>query len=537
MSSGRREMQLNTQERALSTDVNRLQKFVAFDQGEFFRYLLSTQVNDDLDAAAVVTESAGLEAPMRAEVINGLTVRPQSGSRDLLIDPGVLYALSPDGDPDASNYKFVRDPGVPLLGALTMTANASGSIRIDIIECQVTNLVIEEDNRDFFDSVTGLFTASTVTKATEGRLVYRVRMGTPGGGFPGAVAGWLPLAVALVADTSTTNDNIVFWDVRPTLNDRIYGSAPVTLARPRPWVNDQALNFATLTTGRGIVEAHLNGRRVGGRIRSGNDLGPTLTADSDLIDLTNAINLEAGFTQLTLTDSYVYLCTPFGLPRWARYTTGPANRKPRSPRGIPIRSMVPPDLNGRPSSPIPMPASWGSGVVAVTDAVCIVGGITKIVATTYGVIANAGDVRRIQGFKVLPVLAGPLATWTLTPGVHYPAHAKSIRFTARMAATGVYPNDTMQVFFRVLVYDELGVNVIHTIDLQTVEVSLGTVPTSFATQITNTFDVPIPTSYPTAPTQLKFAITAVTPTGGASITNVVYAVTTAQEPAVIGYTT
>src|ERR1700729_3903361 len=214
MASGDKEMVINSLARAVSTDQTRMQKFANADRAELFRFLLDISMgSDDLDANGVLTQYTTQNNPLNAEIIgNGLTVKPVVGALDLLVDPGLLYLLNPDAAPDDSNYKYVNDAGIGTTGLLAMTANSSGQTRIDVIECQnLVNATAETDNRDIFNPSTGAFNATTVSKAVKGYLTYRVRAGTPGSGFPGTAAGWLPLAVASVPTATTTNDTICFW--------------------------------------------------------------------------------------------------------------------------------------------------------------------------------------------------------------------------------------------------------------------------------------------------------------------------------------
>jgi hypothetical protein len=447
MPSGKKTLQFNTQERAISTDENRLQAFAAYSDGELFRYMLNTSAEDDMQAAAVISDN--VSEPMPAEIINGLMMQPQAGNLNIAITPGCAYVLLPDGDPDASAYKYVRDSGSR--GVLTMTAGGGGAPRLDVIECQPSLVVVETDNRDIYNPTTGLFVATTVPKATQYQMTYRVRLGTPGAGFPGAVTGWTPLAVALVAGTATTNDQIVFWDVRPLLNDRVH--TPFALKTgPQAWMGQTLIQAApSLVTTTGYFSALLNGRRLGGELRSGNDAGPTLTTDADSIDLTSAINQEAGFTAVAWAEWFLYLATPYGLPRWARYTTSPVGRVPRSPRGIPIVSRIGPNPNGSPTSPIPLPASWGSGSVDMSSAVCVSAGYFDSGAVQQTFMGNDGGVfvrnSKFDSYHndypsppaVTGTIANPfdsmLAFFTFSGNIHFPANAKWIYVEAALVLT------------------------------------------------------------------------------------------------------
>jgi hypothetical protein len=438
-SSGRETVVYNTLERALSVDQNRAQKFAARDDAEVWRYMLDvSSATDDLDAGAITQEFSAQGNPLRAEVVNGLLVKPQNASLSLLVDPGLLYCIDPDAAPSAddSNYKFVRDAGVLALGSLLMTANAAGSTRIDVVECQRTGAadqVVETDNRDVFNPVTGFFTATPVTKAVAGTLTYRVRAGTAGQGWPGTAQGWLPLAVASVPAATVSNDTITFWDVRPMLNDREW---LYNMTRARPGVRRSLINTAVLATSSGVVEAVANGRRLGGRLRR----GTPGTDNANSLDLSVVANQEGtGAVFVGAIPWYLYLLTPFGLPRWARYLDVAAGvRVPRSPRGIPIISMVLPDTDGKPSAAIALPVGMGfsaPGPTTTTSGVAIGAGSSALGGGFYGddasgyMLANTADQAgpiEIIGTHTAGGTSAESADFTLTSGTHMPPNATAL---------------------------------------------------------------------------------------------------------------
>ncbi len=370
MSSGNRRLRINTQERAVSSDINRLQQFANQDSAEMARYLLNVRTDDDDPGVSV--EDGTVATPLGAQIINGFMVKPQSGNLSLFVDPGVLYAMAPDAAVDDSNYKYVRDAGISSLGLLLMTANSSGDIRIDVIECRINPVeLVVADSRDIFDPTTGLFSATSVTKELSARLEFRVRAGTPASGMPAHASGWLPLCVASVPDGTTSNDTITFWDVRPLVSDRARGPMATSCA-------DQLLSldgtfdylFATRAKLIGSARAILNGREVGGQFRK------TVPGSSvDYFDPLDADNQDTG----TITDGgitagdcvYIYVATPFVLPRWARYTDGPSGRVPQAPKGILVASLIEASYEGNPVSPIAMPASTGLGATTTAEAMCV----------------------------------------------------------------------------------------------------------------------------------------------------------------------
>lgn len=441
MSSGMREILINLRERALSDDTNRLQRFKSQDVGELFRYMLDVTGSDDLDAGSVVVEHTTLENPLRAEVINGLLVRPIAATLSLTVDPGVLYAVAPDGDADASAYKYVRDAGIPSAGTLALTANSSGSTRFDVVECSIDPVPATVNaTRDVFSVTTGTFTPTLVTKEVSGHLAYRVRLGTPGGGFPGTVAGWLPLAVVVSNTGALVTGDYTMWDVRPLTSDRQLAPSALSSSVPVAWAGKALASYGG-GTGGGRFDSILNGRRVGGRLRSGND-NPPLTADTETFSYTSAENRENGYAAAANSRWFLYLCTPYGLPRWAKYSTT-APRLPRSPRGIPMVSAVAPDADGRPSTGIPLPAPHAGHLVATSEAVCVASGFVDpfgafsgFFGDDDGMFYNVGEftppTQFTDGTQGIPGINGTVTAtpgnasvqFSFVPGTHYPAHAR-----------------------------------------------------------------------------------------------------------------
>lgn len=455
MPGGFQELVINPNERALSTDIMRLQRFKGRDVAEIFRAAIDSYAGtDDLDAGGLFSPVTTQNSPVAAEIMGGLLVSPQVGSLNLLVSAGVAFLYDPDAAPnsDESQYKLADDPGVTIAGTLVMTANTSGQTRIDVIECARSNIggsgtdqVIETDNRDVYNTTTGLFSATTVNKVTDGRLQYRVRQGTPGAGFPGTVAGWLPLAVASVPNTTTTNDTITFWDVRPLVGDRAF--QPFSKSKDLPHIDVKAVADGTGTYGAGhtaltgVFETtdvdfsttpQTPGRyRLGGRIRRGTPGSDTaLSPTVDGLDLGDTTNTDGSLSVSTPT-AYVYVLSPFNLPRWARYTdAGTGVRKPRSPRGIILASATAPKhFWGGPSAPISL-ASCGFAGQTTQRGTCIM----VLPAVGAGIPSSGVSDGRQQFSNALngtPTSGtitggGTLATFPLVDGTSHPAHAKAL---------------------------------------------------------------------------------------------------------------
>jgi hypothetical protein len=388
--SGPKSVEINPSERAVSIDINRLQQLIAQFQSEDARAIEDTLLGtDDLDGGSIETENTTQLTPDSALILSGLRVVPAVGSLNLTVTPGIIHMLDPDATPDPSDspYKEINDAGIPSSGIISMTGNSSGSTRIDVIECARVAApgyqVFETDNRDIYNNATQLFSPQTVNKVIGGALMYRVRQGTPGSGFPGSALGWVPLMVASVPNGSTTNDTMDFWDVRPMASDRIFPPYRLGSDYPR-WhhanyfvstsvVANKALLVGTVdASGSDLITPSPGFRRLGGRLRtSGISVDFPVAATYDGLDLNDSNNWSS---TLTTGLAYLYLLENlYGLPRWMRCTkASTGNRLPRSPRGFLVVSpTVPNSFYGTPSAVIGVPASTGLGSGTTAKGICL----------------------------------------------------------------------------------------------------------------------------------------------------------------------
>jgi len=516
MTSGLRSIVINPSERAVSSDINRAQSMSARGLAEAFRWMLDVnQGFDDTQAGGVEGQYNSPEAPMRGEVLGGLRVLVGIGNLQLGITAGLGMVIDPDSTPstDDSPYKFVSDPGVVTTsGTLVMTPNSSGSPRIDVVECtRIQYPSPEIDSRDIFNPSTGLFTATSVTKTTESSFQYRVRAGTPGAGFPGAVTGWLPLCVASVPTGTTTNDTITFWDVRPLVSDRAFGTSNLAYDLPRR----THLHYSSEASGAvgipfpvaGIAECTNGARRVGGRLLSG---APDSVDGDEYIDFVDPDNQEAGFGTSGSGIAYFYFLTPFGLPRWALYSTaGSGTRYPRSPRGIPLVSKTgPTHAYGQASAPIVFPAVFGfaGGVASGTGTVCW-GAVTYSTASgpslyfdlfscTDGWISRS----RTPTVNLTPATTPTTTTgtFTLTENAQIPASCKKLRMTLTVPVTTavadalvpVKPEFTLTLPSGQEAYAQSSTQILNT-----------NATTTLSTDLVFTFEIDVPNDYPTSSLQ------------------------------------
>lgn len=401
MSSGNKRVVFNTQERVVSTDLNRMQAFLGRDIAEFLRAVFESETNLDAQANAIETIYDSLGTPGKGVVIGGLRVQPQIGTTACTIGPGLIGITAPESplNPDDSPFKWVNDPGLDISHALFYTPTASsGGIRIDRIECSYSEVTLENAARNIYNPATSTFTTTAVDKVRSGRLTYRIVRGTQGGGMPAFTAGWLPLAVVSSPNNSLTWDTATVWDVRPLAVDREFAPflSKRELSRPKRQLmysqNTTTLSTASPTKLSGYEENVFGGYNAGGVINKG-----TPGTQTDGVDIADTTNQEPGFLFAGNRQWYLWHLFPFGLPRWARYTdVFPFGvRVPASPRGIPVvTTKGPSDMRGLPVSPIAFPTSTGlAGAVGTntSDAVMSAHGYIDLDDLPHGVLGS-GDI-------------------------------------------------------------------------------------------------------------------------------------------------
>jgi hypothetical protein len=447
MASGPKRLQINTRERAVSTDINRIQAFASAGLADFLRIWLLTQTS----ISGNETLPSGVGGPLVATVLGGLLVKPAIGAQTLTIDPGVVIVQRPDADASAddSQAKLVDDPGVTDTAVLPWVANPAGGIRIDIVECALVGedgagtgtgeTVIETASRDIYNPVTGAFTAATVDKVAAVRLQYRVRRGASGGGWPGLALGWCPLMVAIVPVGAATYDDVVCYDVRPLFSDYAFTGdvrRQNKITHASAYAGYQYEGDASVSGNRkffnGVVEGIYNGRHIGGTAPAG---GYNLS--------TNDYAVPNFITGMVAGWWHLYLAFPFGLPRWARYTATP--RVPGSMRGVVIASQQAPLADtGEPVEAIAFPTNLGFNSATTTTAFrvftapCTVymagnGGIFPTAVGADGWYSTAW-----YGTTPIAGLAGTHTTsfgydrWTfdLIEDVHVPVGATAVRLHA-----------------------------------------------------------------------------------------------------------
>lgn len=438
MSNGGKTVVFNTRERAISSDLNRLQDMGSRALGNLLqRRTRDTYNSTNVGSAVQNTGIVGGDTPLAADIHGGLMVQPNNPT-SLFIQPGTIGLVVTDSPAglDDSPYKLIDDPGVTSTGVLAFIA-AGASTRIDVVECQVIDTVQETDNRDIFDPATGLFTPQLVNKVVEKRLNYRIRPGTPGAGYPGHSTGWLPLAIISVPSTATDFDDCVFWDVRPLVQDAVNGNGNAIDREYGGGICKSGLECESVSSQSRVFGTALReyqGYLAGGRVHNTNILQDELYLNLNLQD--NRVGSEVEWVSVNTTVAIVALF-PEGLPRWVKYTSTAGTRVPMSFRGIlcagDITNMTI-DAWGRVSNVLP-PASTGldavSGGVLVTSSKSA--GSGSVLAINPFVM-NEDEVWYFSPSLSNPSQSGSTIIWTVDPSsntgddAYYPANTKQVYY-------------------------------------------------------------------------------------------------------------
>ncbi len=388
MASGTKALRVNTRERAVSTDIVRLQDFQQAAIAEVLRSLTLAS-SSELFSRGDGSVPAAAAAPMTAVILNGFLCRPQIGSANLYIDGGVMIVVDPDITPNADDSicKVVKDvTGVTTPGTISFLA-AGAATRIDVVEVARVDpsdpsCNVESASRDIYNPATGLFSATSVPKATDGRVQYRIRRGAEGGGMPALMSGWLPLMVASVPVGATNWDGVTCFDVRPLYADRA-SHANAIPAKNKILDAEMTAGFAYEANGGTGVRKFVNGRV--NAVYAGATVGGSLPAGG--LDLSTNDYAVANFIA-GMTDGWwsLYVAFPFALPRWCRYTPASVGyRMPSSFCGIPIASQQANDFLGAPMAALALPTNLGLSGTTIAAVRVFTGpckAATKILPTT-----------------------------------------------------------------------------------------------------------------------------------------------------------
>lgn len=441
MSQGDKRLVWNLRERVTSADLVRVQGLAAAEKAGLLRSFYNDALGDWWSAGGLQTPIGSSSPSLVGDVYGGLMVQPDNAGY-FLVTPGSLGVLEPSGlGADDNPYRVIVDPGVTSTLTLPFTSNAGGgSPRWDVIECQPADRMLEQQTRDIFNPATGIASPVLVDKVRAGQLNYRVRVGTPGSGFPGLAAGWLPLAVCCVPAGSSSLLQSDVWDVRPLVRERARpspsdgttGYAPIHACEYR--LRDAA--SATFNQWVGTAEASWNGYQAGGKLDRSTpstlaQFGSTGATGgrAGVFNLDLADNRSTAFTLAPNARVNLVALFPAGLPRWQRYSQVVigSGRIPNGPRGVLVATTNGPGANGSISA-VPLPTAMAFGVGATANG-CLI-------ASTFcdggsAPIACLGSDAEHWLSTAGPTVAGTVDGttgfhWDISPGVPWPLSARRV---------------------------------------------------------------------------------------------------------------
>ncbi len=445
MSQGDKRLVQNIRERIVSADLNDLQTIAAAEKAELLRSLYDDRVADWYLAPGLQVPIASSSPSLAFDVYGGLMVKPDSAGY-FLVQGGVAGFLLPTGlGTYDSPYRVVVDPGVVTPGSLPFTSNAGGGApRWDVVECQPVDTLLAQESRYIFNPGTGIASPEVVDKIRAMRLTYRVRLGTPGGGFPGLAAGWAPLAVVCAPAGSSSLLTSDVWDVRPLVRERTRRSFPVDASTGDGYAPNTAADYRMLTTSEnrwnGISEAEFNGYVAGGQLlRSTPSQLSQFGATTPTGGRFGSFNIDLSDNQSNYLPGsnagfYLVALFPYLLPRWQRYSQVAigSGRVPTGPRGILVATNTVPKTNGIVTGvAMPTAAQFGGGST-------FAGAVLAASQFNGAALQPGGAAGRVHewtyGFpKAQSAIVGSTFqfNFNINDGLHFPPHARRVRFAFR----------------------------------------------------------------------------------------------------------
>ncbi len=322
---------INTRERAVSTDINRLQDLLGQDLGEVFRGL-----------SGVHTYPAASPAEDRSAVLRGLTGTPGAGmSVDIAEGHALVMAAGAVGADD-SRYRLLR---ARTTQNAVLGASDPANPRYDLVEVSAAADTTESPLRDIYDPVTGTFAPAVVPKVVRAGVTVQVTAGVAAANptLPAFSGGnWIPImAVRVPAAAAGIVQNDIsdlrpLWVPAPT--NRMHGVKQGLSLFPSSAVVDVA-SFI-LRPGVAVVDGQV--------VRRTNSQSLTL-----------ASHVDSGVVLAANTWYYVYL--------FAGRSAGATGFRPRhtvpgSPtlEGFVVVTNVVPTSDGYPSAAVNLPTGYAA---------------------------------------------------------------------------------------------------------------------------------------------------------------------------------
>lgn len=264
--------QINTRERALSTDVNRLIALINRAIQEGVHGLCST---------------AGQR---QSGVVHGFTVTAVGGGTlDINISAGLAFVKR------AAVYPATQWAWTENQATKNMTLDGGDADpRVDVVEVRAGEAVSVSQGRDVFNPNLGTFALQNMTKEWKSEPEFRIVKGTPTfpiAPMPGGTAGWCPLAYINVAPNATeiTAANVALC--RPILS-------------PDPTTDRRVEGGGLIWAADGLTGTHqgANGRFTRSRLNW--EIPPSTVAKLGLF------NIDGGTLPVANTVLYVYAIPP-----------------------------------------------------------------------------------------------------------------------------------------------------------------------------------------------------------------------------------
>lgn len=257
---------INTRERAVSTDINRLQDLLGQDLGEILRGV--SGVPDYPPAAAPENRNC---------VFRGLTGTPGAGM-SVDVAEGHAMVVSTAGAPtaDDSAYRLLHSRATQ--NVVIAPADMAND-RWDLIEATFADDITESPLRDIYDPVTGTFAPAVVTKVRRAGVTLQVVMGVAGANpfIPAFTGGnWIPIAAVRVPTGVAALVQNDICDMRPLW-------VPAPLGRCHGIENGFGLSASSLTAdaatfsigaGRALVDGQLVKRTLAHTVTLANHMDP-----------------------------------------------------------------------------------------------------------------------------------------------------------------------------------------------------------------------------------------------------------------------
>ena len=323
MSSRNKRVIFNNLERAVSGDWTRVQNLTTRGYLEGFRGLLGMRRTADAAAFPGVrqTWSTPPAGSIPHLVLGGCMVRPDNGTH-LLVDSGVVAYNVPGANSaaDDSDFMIATAPALTNTTVLPFTANATGNVRVDVVECRVVDTLTAVETRDILNPSVPSFAPLQVEKERAGIVEYRIALGSGAGVLRDPSPDWIPLAIVFVQPGASGFQQCDIYDVRPLANSLDFNrpDKPITLDVCEFHAQDALLA--------GYYEATFMGWKVGGMMRQNH---PTTLANFGTHDgsgVWDIMNFNATDWQTAgvagASDEFIQLMAVFpkGYPRWVRYS-------------------------------------------------------------------------------------------------------------------------------------------------------------------------------------------------------------------------